>query len=196
MIDVIAINAISEWILRKHIGIKKKSKEPVGIDKIDIFNIFRLLTNKGIKQYFDIDFLNGKESEIQNLIEDGEIDHFIKEINPFFKKPYSTEKYSFYLKYYFISKLVVDNLNKLLQERQKPSYFMIYDDTNDVDICYEDCESKPLKKGIAKYQKFEQVKEAINYYASAYTELGLSLKIKLYSFNEINELLETEEINL
>lgn len=196
MIDVIAINAISEWILRKHIGIKKKSKEPVGIDKIDIFNIFRLLTNKGIKQYFDIDFLNGKESEIQNLIEDGEIDHFIKEINPFFKKPYSTEKYSFYLKYYFISKLVVDNLNKLLQERQKPSYFMIYDDTNDVDICYEDCESKPLNKGIAKYQKLEQVKEAINYYASAYTELGLSLKIKLYSFNEINELLETEEINL
>lgn len=196
MIDVVAINGISEWILRKHIYVKKKSKEPVSIDKIDIFNIFRLLTNKSIKQYFDIDFLNGKELEIQSLIKDGEIDHFIKEINPFFKKPYNSEKYSFYLKYYFISKLVVDNLNKLIQERQKPFYFTIYDETNDIDVCYEDCEIKPIKKGIAKFQKIEQANEAVSFYASAYTELGFNLKLKINSFNEINELLESVEINL
>ena len=160
MIDVVAINGISEYILRNFINSHKpKSKKKKLIDKIDIFNIFRLLTNHKISSYFDVSFIAGKEEEIKELIDEGEIDSFIKEINPFFKKPYNQNKYDFYVKYYYISKLVVEQVALLLESRQIPKWFKIIDVTNNKEVDNASLDIQSDKKLVALFRTFDEAKD-------------------------------------
>jgi len=195
MIDIVAINGISEWILRKCLNKKGKNQEKGSIDKVDIFNIFRVLTNKNFKHFFDVNFLDGQEKNIQSIIDQDELDRFIVEINPYFKKPYNAEKYSFYLKYFFISKVVVEKVNQLLQQRQQPFYFTIYDETNKLEINYEDIDVNSKKTGIAKLKSLHEAEDAMNLYIIPYTALGIKITIRIDSFNEINEILSTQSFS-
>ena len=193
MIDVVAINGISEYILRNFINSHKpKSKKKKLIDKIDIFNIFRLLTNHKISSYFDVSFIAGKEEEIKELIDEGEIDSFIKEINPFFKKPYNQNKYDFYVKYYYISKLVVEQVALLLESRQIPKWFKIIDLTNNKEVDNASLDIQSDKKLVALFRTFDEAKDKMEYYATPFYTLGMKIEMKIDVLNEINEILSSE----
>lgn len=194
MIDVVAINGISEYILRNFVRSKKssKAKKRKHIDKIDIFNIFRLLTNHKLSTYFDISFVAGKEQEIKSLIDEGEIDSFIKEVNPFFKKPYNQNKYDFYVKYYFISKLVAEQVSLLLERRQQPKWYKIIDVTNNIEVDNASLEIKLDKENIALFKTFEEAKDKMEYYATPYYTLGISIEMRIDTLNEIHEILSSK----
>lgn len=197
MIDVNAINAVSEYILRNFVDLeinpkKDKVRKRKVIDKIDVFNVFRVITNKKISSYFDVSYLSGRESEIADLIDEGEIDKFIKEVNPFFKKPYNQNKYDFYVKYYFISKLVLEQLNAIIEKRKIPQYFKIYDVFNQTYLDNQSFDISTAKRDDAIFFSLEEAKEKMQYYANAYQFLEINLEIRIDSINEINEIISSE----
>lgn len=197
MIDVNAINAVSEYILRNFVDFestpkKGKIRKRKLIDKVDIFNVFRVITNNKVSSYFDVSYLSGKESEIADLIDEGEIDRFIKEINPFFKKPYNQNKYDFYVKYYYISKLVLEQLNATIEKRKTPSYFKLYDVINEKYLDNQSFDISKAKRDDAIFFSLEEAKEKMQYYANAFQFLEINLEIRIDSINEINEILVSE----
>ena len=101
-------------------------------------------------------------------------------------------KYDFYVKYYFISKLVLEQLNAIIEKRKIPQYFKIYDVFNQTYLDNQSFDISTAKRDDAIFFSLEEAKEKMQYYANAYQFLEINLEIRIDSINEINEIISSE----
>lgn len=176
------LSNLSQFIIKKHLYNYKKQK-------IDLLSVFRLITKKNISnKYFDA--LDGKEEDIKSIIDEKELFNFILDINPFFKSVSDSKKYNFYLKSYFLSKSIYDNLVVYVESRDVVAFYKIKDITNNKHVFIYDIAECKMQKVDAVFNTKDETMDAIKDYSAAYVALKVPLELEIEGYNSLGEIIE------
>lgn len=162
------------------------------LKKIDVYSIFRIITSKksaGIikEEYFDTD-LHVKGDDLKD---------FISNVNPFFNYE-SDEKISYYKKYFNISKQIMEQCLKLVEESKQVAFYRIRlaDDKFPENIKFmtfkEIRDEHEDSKSLAEYENYEKAKIVVNSYLKLYKYLQIPRSVEILGYNTQGGIIESE----
>jgi hypothetical protein len=174
------LNSLCHYLLHK-----------CNLKKIDIYSIFRTLTNKKYKLSINLEKFNLTES-----VDQDELQEFIATVNPFYDFN-SGQKTEYYTNYFLISKTLQIWCSKMIEESTKACTFKLYDLTNNRYLTEYNLDEIKSKSNIniAIFTTKEEAVQAAKAHLKLYQYLDIEKKIQVWCYNNQEVLIERNEVN-
>ncbi len=161
------------------------------LKKLDIYSVFRALTNKKYKLS-----INLEKFDLTTPVDQDELKEFIANVNPFYDFD-SGQKTEYYTNYFLISTTLQIWCSKMIEESTKACNFKLYDVTKNRYLAEVDLDEIKAKSnyGIAVFTEKEEAVDAAKAYLKLYRYLDIEKKIQVLSYNNQEVIIERTEIN-
>jgi hypothetical protein len=158
-----------------------------GCFNFDVYNIFRIITSKKIKN-IDLSGLLSKNDQEINAINQNDFKSLVLRINPFYKF-HDHEKNLFYILNFILAQKIVVRIEQILKNKNVPDKYFIFDIDGQNYMNFSDLGVGDSKKE-AVFKDLKSCEIVVFKYLDIYNFLHIKKELEIHSFNMDNQLID------
>lgn len=158
-----------------------------GCSNFDVYNIFRIITSKKIKN-IDISGLLSKNDAEINSINKNDLKSLVLRINPFYKF-HDNEKNMFYVLNFILAQKIVVRIDEIIKNKNVPDKYYVFDVDGQNYMNFDDIGVGDSKKE-AVFKDLKSCEIVVFRYLDIYNFLHIKKELEIHSFNIDNHLID------